>query len=93
MNKVPIPILSPNPSPMEQEAASPTERKQKEADTQSAYEIYREIIKDNTGYDILMQDILRRPFHKGLAIVHRILKIPLNDGLILFVKILLDVPY
>jgi len=52
-----IPILSPNPSPLEQEAAAPPERKRKEADTQSAYEIYREIIKDNISYDILMQDM------------------------------------
>ena len=52
-----IPILSPNPSPLEQEAATPPERKRKEADTQSAYEIYREIIKDNIDYDILMQDM------------------------------------
>ena len=29
----------------------------KETDTQSAYEIYREIIKDNISYDILMQDM------------------------------------
>ena len=52
-----IPILSPNPSPLEQEAATPPERKRKEADTQSAYEIYREIIKGNIDYDILMQDM------------------------------------
>ena len=52
-----IPILSPNPSPSDGEAATPPERKRKEADTQSAYEIYREIIKDNISYDILMQDM------------------------------------
>ena len=52
-----IPILSPNPSPYAGEAATPPERKRKEADTQSAYEIYREIIKDNIDYDILMQDM------------------------------------
>ena len=52
-----IPILSPNPSPFAGEAATPPERKRKEADTQSAYEIYREIIKDNIDYDILMQDM------------------------------------
>ena len=52
-----IPILSPNPFPSDGEAATPPERKRKEADTQSAYEIYREIIKDNIDYDILMQDM------------------------------------
>ena len=51
-----IPILSPNPSPC-REAAAPPERKRKEAATQSAVEIYREIIKDNISYDILMQDM------------------------------------
>ena len=52
-----IPILSPNPSPSDREAATPPERKRKETETQSAYEIYREIIKDNISYDILMQDM------------------------------------
>ncbi len=42
-----IPILSPNPSPLEDEAAEPPERKRKEVARQSAVEIYREIIKDN----------------------------------------------
>ena len=51
-----IPILSPNPSPC-REAATPPERKRKEADAQTAFEIYREIIKDNISYDILMQDM------------------------------------
>lgn len=51
-----IPILSPNPSPCE-EAAAPPERKRKETDAQTAFEIYREIIKDNISYDILMQDM------------------------------------
>lgn len=51
-----IPILSPNPSPCG-EAAQPPERKRKEADAQTAFEIYREIIKDNISYDILMQDM------------------------------------
>jgi hypothetical protein len=50
-----IPILSPNPSPC-REAAQPPERKRKEAATQSAVEIYREIIMDNISYDILLQD-------------------------------------
>ena len=51
-----IPILSPNPSPLEQEAAAPPERKRKEAEAQTAFEIYREIIKENIDYDILIQD-------------------------------------
>ena len=51
-----IPILSPNPSPYDEDAAEPTERKGKEAATQSAVEIYREIIKDNIDYDILIHD-------------------------------------
>ena len=50
-----IPILSQNPSPLEGEAAEPPERKRKEAARQSAVEIYREIIKDNIDYDILME--------------------------------------
>ena len=52
-----IPILSPNPSPSDREAATPPERKRKESDAQTAFEIYREIIKDNISYDILMQDM------------------------------------
>ena len=51
-----IPILSPNPSPYG-EAAQPPERKRKETEPQTAFEIYREIIKDNIDYDILMQDM------------------------------------
>ena len=51
-----IPILSPNPSPFGEDAAEPTERKGKEAVTESAVEIYREIIKDNIDYDILLHD-------------------------------------
>ena len=50
-----IPILSPNPSPSDGEAATPPERKRTEA-TQSAFEIYEEIIKDNISYDVLVQD-------------------------------------
>ena len=50
-----IPILSPNPSPLREETAEP-ERKGTEAKTQSAIEIYRDIIKDNIEYDILTQD-------------------------------------
>ena len=52
-----IPILSPNPSPSDEEAAQPPERKRKETEPQTAFEIYREIIKDNIDYDILMQDM------------------------------------
>ena len=44
-----IPIHSPNPSPLEQEAATPPERKRKEAT--DAYSVYEEIIKDNIEYD------------------------------------------
>ena len=50
-----IPIHSPTPSPLEDEAAEPPERKRKEAARQSAVEIYREIIKDNIDYDILIE--------------------------------------
>ena len=50
-----IPIHSLNPLPCDGDAAEP-ERKGKEAATQSAVEIYREIIKDNIEYDILIQD-------------------------------------
>ena len=51
-----IPILSPYPSPFGEDAAERTERKGKEAATESAVEIYREIIKDNIDYDILLHD-------------------------------------
>ena len=37
-------------------AAEPPERKRKEAATQSAVEIYREIIMENISYDILVTD-------------------------------------
>ena len=50
-----IPILSPDPSPCG-DAAVPPERKRKEAATQSAVEIYREIIMDNISYDVLITD-------------------------------------
>ncbi len=56
LNTDSIPILSPNPSPLEDETAAPSERKRKEAASQSAFEIYEEIIKDNIDYDILLQD-------------------------------------
>ena len=52
-----IPFHSLNPLPYEQdEAATPPERKRTEAKTNSAIAIYREIIKDNIDYDILIQD-------------------------------------
>ena len=52
-----IPFLSPNPFPYgEDAAATPPERKGTEAKTQSAVDIYREIIMDNISYDALAQD-------------------------------------
>ena len=51
-----IPFHSPNPSPLEGQAAAPPERKRKEAN--DAYRVYEEIIKDNISYDILKQDML-----------------------------------
>ena len=52
-----IPFHSLNPLPFAHgEAATPPERKRTEAKTNSAIEIYREIIKDNIDYDILIQD-------------------------------------
>ena len=50
----PIPILS-RPSPLEDEAAQPPERKRKDAN--EAYRVYEEIIKDNISYDILKADL------------------------------------
>ena len=50
-------IMAGNPSPSDREAATPPERKRKEAETHPAFEIYREIIKVNICYDILMQDM------------------------------------
>ncbi len=59
LNTHSIPILSPNPSPLEDEAAEANgsasaaeERKRKEAN--DAYKIYEEIIKDNIEYDHLV---------------------------------------
>ena len=49
-----IPILSPNPSPFDGEAATPPERKRTEA--ADAYAVYEEIIKDHIDYDILLLD-------------------------------------
>ena len=50
-----IPILSPDPSPYGDAAAEPPERKRKEAATQSAVELYREIIKENIEYEHLLR--------------------------------------
>ena len=52
----PIPILS-RPSPLEGEAAQPPERKGTGAKSQSAIEIYREIIMDNIEYEHLCQHV------------------------------------
>ena len=51
LNTHSIPILSPNPSPLEG-AAEPPERKRTERN--DAYKIYEEIIKDNIEYDHLV---------------------------------------
>ena len=51
-----IPIHSPNPLPYDEDAEEPPERKGTEAATQSAVEIYREIIKDNIEYDFLLRE-------------------------------------
>ena len=50
-----VPILSSKPFPFDGNAAEPTERNGKESATESAVEIYREIIKDNIDYDVLKQ--------------------------------------
>ena len=52
----PIPILS-RPSPLEDEAAQPPERKGTEAKSQSAIEIYRQIIMDNIEYEHLCHHV------------------------------------
>ena len=49
LNTHSIPILSPNPFPLEDEAAESQERKRKEMN--DAYKIYEEIIKDNIEYE------------------------------------------
>ena len=55
LNTDSIPILSP-PSPLADGAAGPPKRNGKEAATQSAIEIYREIIMDNIEYFHLVQN-------------------------------------
>ena len=58
MYQLPIPFLSfPRPSPLEDEAAQPPERKGTEAKSQSAIEIYRQIIMDNIEYEHLCQHV------------------------------------
>jgi len=49
-----FPFHSPNPSPLEGQAATPPERKRKEVN--DAYRVYEKIIKDNIEYDIIVQD-------------------------------------
>ena len=51
LNTDSIPIPSPAPPPCEQE------KKRTEAKSQSAVDIYREIIKENISYDILAEDM------------------------------------
>ena len=52
-----FPFHSLNPLPFEQgKAATPPERKRRSAKSNSAVEIYREIIKDNIEYDHLIQN-------------------------------------
>ena len=51
-----IPILSPNPFPLDEGAAAEPERNGTETNTNSAVEIYREIIKDNIEYDFLLRE-------------------------------------
>ena len=63
-----IPIHSPNPSPLEQEAAAPPERKRKEAEAQTAFEIYREIIKENIDYDILIKPYTDPVFENNIPL-------------------------
>ena len=60
LNTHSIPILSPNPFPLEDEAAEPQERKRKE--TNDAYKIYEEIIKDNIEYEHFIKHILNAPY-------------------------------
>ena len=51
-----IPIPSLNPFPLDEGAAAKPEGKGTEAKTNSAVEIYREIIKDNIEYDFLLRE-------------------------------------
>lgn len=51
-----IPIPSLNPFPLDGGTAAKPERKGTEAKTDSAVEIYREIIKDNIEYDFLLRE-------------------------------------
>ena len=61
-----IPFHSLNPLPFAHgEAATPPERKRTEAKSNSAVEIYREIIKDNIEYDHLIQNPKDNPYCRG----------------------------
>ena len=51
-----IPILSPNPFPLDEDTAAEPEKNGTETATDSAVEIYREMIKDNIEYDFLLQE-------------------------------------
>ena len=53
---------------MEQEAATPPERKRKEAEAQTAFEIYREIIKENIDYDILIKPYTDPVFENNIPL-------------------------
>ncbi len=58
MYQLPIPFLSfPDPLLWRDEAAQPPERKGTEAKSQSAIEIYRQIIMDNIEYEHLCQHV------------------------------------
>lgn len=56
LNTDSIPISSPAPPPCENDTAKQQEKKRTEAKSQSAVDIYREIIKENISYDILVED-------------------------------------
>jgi hypothetical protein len=68
-------ILSP-PSPLGEEAAAPPERKGTGAKSQSAVEIYREIIKDNIEYEFIPYMEL----HCNLAAMEQEARRPLRSG-------------
>ena len=56
-----IPIHSPDPLPFAGGAAAPPERNGTETASMSAFEIYREIIRENIEYDIMVE---RYPYDK-----------------------------
>ena len=54
-DSIPFPSLNPSPCDVDNfSAAEPPERKRREAN--DAYRVYEEIIKENIGYDYLLQD-------------------------------------